>query len=89
MDEQEQRAHEAKRILESSLFSEVFSKIDENLIKKWRVADREVDRTYLWLKQHCLAEVKRELLSEIELQASKEQTGEGLFRRTLKAMRGK
>lgn len=88
MDEHEQRAHEAKRILESSLFSEAFGKIDERIVRGWRSADDEVERTKLWLKQQCLADVRRELLSEIESQAQKEQTSDGLFRRTLKALRG-
>ena len=88
MDEQEQRAHEAKRILESFLFSELFGTIDEKIVKGWRAADDEAERTKLWLKQQCLADVRRELLSEIEAQAQKEQTSDGLFRRTLKALRG-
>lgn len=87
MDEQEQRAHEAKRILESSLFSELFETIDERIVKGWRAAADEAERTRLWLKQQCLAEVRRELFSEIEAQALKEQS-DGLFRRTLKALRG-
>ena len=59
MDEQEQRAHEAKRILESSLFSELFETIDERIVKGWRAAADEAERTRLWLKQQCLAEVRK------------------------------
>lgn len=60
------RGEHAKRLLEDSLLTEAFDKVDEAIVRDWReVADPE-QRERLWLMLHLLGKVKGHLITVID-----------------------
>ena len=69
--EERERALEAGRILNSSLFREVFEKLDKRYVSAWRNSTLKDSREEWWMMQFVLGQVKNELFSELQCAALK------------------
>lgn len=84
---QEQRATQAGYILESTVFRDVWDRIDARILRQWRGSRDADERSRLWLKQQVLSEVRMELVGEIE-EMAKNGPGDGPFMQMLNRIKG-
>lgn len=87
--EERMEALEAGRILQSSVFSRAFERLDELYVQAWRSSSDSAEREKWWYMQRVLADVKKELFEFLQCAAIKNRGKDETLNAALNAVKEK